>query len=146
MKSVLSIKHLVIFLLVSCFLVVCDQEPKNIETPPGFIYENFSDVHLNHWDALEAVEDGLVILYYYSPFCGYSGFFQPTITEYSYLHRDKVNLYFINAYQNRDQGEPDFEIIGIPVLIILNDREYVETIRGLDEIESYLTNLVSPDN
>lgn len=138
-------KNLLLTLLLLTLLTACSNnvEPSEQETPPEFNYASFSEVHLSHWDELSDVEDGLVILYYYSPYCDYCAMFEPTITEFSYLHRDTINLYFVNSSQIIDRGEPDFELFGVPALIILDDRAFVEMIRGLHNIEAYLNELVS---
>jgi len=125
--------------MFACEKAVDTQE----DIPPEYIYANFDDVHLKHWDEIDDLEDGLVILYYYSPYCDYCAMFEPTITEYSYLHRDTINLYFVNSSQIIDRGEPDFELFNVPALILLEDRTFTEMIRGLNNIEAYLKTLIA---
>lgn|GEM_PF-3480649 len=118
----------------------CESEPIEEDqlSPPEFVYSSFEDQHLTHWDDIDQLEDGVVFLYYYSPYCDYCKLFEPTITEFAYENSDDIIIYFVNSSQIVERGEPDFELFNVPALIKLEDQIFVEMIRGLSNIEDYL--------
>lgn len=101
-------------------------------------YDDFE--HLDHWDDLKNLTAEKTIIYYYSPFCDICIQLEEPVTKLLLQldpHRDVLladDGYLYGA------GEPDFELFGVPALIILEAGEFIELIRGSAPVLEYLNN------
>lgn len=99
-------------------------------------YNDFT--HISHWDDIQSFEDGTVLLYFYSPYCDICAAFEETMTSYAKRLEGHVPVYFANSSRLAERGTPNFETTGVPALFILHDREFVEMVRGLRQMEEAL--------
>jgi thiol-disulfide isomerase/thioredoxin len=127
-------------LLINCsllliFLIGC--KPK--EEPLS--YDSFN--HIEHWDDIKKIEMGLVIIYYYSPYCLVCQAIEEDVFKYAHAASKNYTIYFIHSGMILDQGEPNFEIPSTPALIILQDGELKQYERGPIAVVEYLKNLAN---
>lgn len=119
-----------IFFLLT--LAACkEEEPRT--------YDDFE--HLEYWSQVDDLEDGKVLIFYYSPYCPACKSIQEEVVGFRESHHDKVPLHFMVP---RDyQGTPPVELRSVPAILIFEDREFVEMIIGANNSKTYLAELAS---
>lgn len=126
------IKKILLCLLISIFLVSCQK------TLPNKDYADFN--HIDHWDELNTLPDGEVLLFYYSPFCTISKSIEDEVTEYFVILEDEgTPILLIHEGLIFEQGEQPLEVIETPSLLVYNNREFVEIISGAKPVTEYLS-------
>ena len=125
-------KKILLCLLIFIFLVSCQK------TLPNKDYADFN--HMDHWDELNTLPDGEVLLFYYSPFCTISKSIEDEVTEYFVILEDEgTPILLIHEGLIFEQGEQPLEVIETPSLLVYNNREFVEIISGAKPVTEYLS-------
>ena len=125
-------KKISLCLLIFIFLVSCQK------TLPNKDYADFN--HMDHWDELNTLPDGEVLLSYYSPFCTISKSIEYEVTEYFVILEDEgTPILLIHEGLIFEQGEQPLEVIETPSLLVYNNREFVEIISGAKPVTEYLS-------
>lgn len=125
-------KKILLCLLISIFLVSCQKKLPNKD------YADFN--HMDHWDELNTLPDGEVLLFYYSPFCTISKSIEDEVTEYFVILEDEgTPILLIHEGLIFEQGEQPLEVIETPSLLVYNNREFVEIISGAKPVTEYLS-------
>lgn len=118
---------IVIFTLVGCQKSLPEKD-----------YADFE--HMDHWDELNELPDGEVILFYYSPYCVISRSIEDEATEYFViLEESGIPVMLIHEGLIFEQGDQPLEVIETPSLLIYEDREFVEIISGAKPVTEYLS-------
>ncbi len=130
-----------LWLLISVILIGLSSGCKPHEETP-LNYDSFN--HIDHWDQLKDIEMGLVVIYYYSPYCLVCQAIEEDVFHYAHIANKTHVIYFIHAGLILDQGEPDFIIPSTPSLIIMMDRELLDIEAGPIAVVQYLKNLAEP--
>ena len=125
-------KKLVMILCMLFIFSGCAQEEK-------LTYDSFN--HIDHWDQLETIEDGLVIIYFYSEYCPVCVSIADDVLRYADLASQTHTIYFIETSAIHEQGMPGFDLPSTPSLIILEDNQLLEFQRGPINTVDYLKNL-----
>ncbi|MFP4286719.1 MAG: thioredoxin family protein [Candidatus Izemoplasmataceae bacterium] len=129
-------KKLFISLLLSTILILAgcseSEEPKS--------YDKFN--HIDHWDQLNDLGDGLTLIYYYSPYCEVCIGIESEVTSQLVKLEDTYTIYLIDDGEIYEQGEQPFET-RIPSLFIFENGILIESILGSIPVLDYLDNLTS---
>ena len=95
---------------------------------------------MDHWDELNTLPDGEVLLFYYSPFCTISKSIEDEVTEYFViLEGEGTPILLIHEGLIFEQGTQPLEVIETPSLLVYNNREFVEIISGAKPVTEYLS-------
>lgn len=122
-----------IFLFLIIFTLVACQKAL-----PNKDYADFE--HMDHWDELNSLPDGEVLLFYYSPFCTISKSIEDEATEYFVILEEAgTPIILIHEGLIFEQGEQPLEVIETPSLLVYNNREFVEIISGAKPVTEYLS-------
>lgn len=121
---------LIVFFMVT--LAACKEEvPKT--------YDDFE--HLDYWSQVDDLEDGKVLVFYYSPYCPACKSIQEEVVGFKETYGKQVPLHFMVP---RDyQGTPPVELKSVPAILIFEDREFTEMIIGANNCKTYLAELAS---
>lgn len=103
-------------------------------------YDQFN--HIDHWDKLNDLEDGLTLIYYYNPFCEVCISIESEVTSQLVKLEDTYIIYLIDDGEIYEQGEPPFET-RIPSLFVFENGILIESILGSVPVLEYLDNLIS---
>lgn len=126
------LKKIILIILVTFSLVACQKDLPNKD------YADFD--HMDHWDELNDLPDGEVILFYYSPYCVISKSIEDEATEYFViLEESGIPVILIHEGLIFEQGEQPLEVIETPSLLIYEDKEFVEIISGAKPVTEYLS-------
>ncbi|MGE4379267.1 MAG: hypothetical protein AB7E16_05140, partial [Candidatus Izemoplasmatales bacterium] len=125
-------KKIILVIIIVLTMVACQKDLPNKD------YIDFN--HMEHWDELETLPDGEVLLFYYSPYCVISKSIEDEATEYFViLENAGTPIYLINEGFIFEQGEQPLEVIETPSLLIYNNQEFVEIISGAKPVTEYLS-------
>jgi len=113
------------------FLIGC-------QSTQAHAYEDFP--HIDHWDAVNEMNDPLTILYFYSPTCQVCISIEEPVLSLVYELQPHVTIYLVHSGQIFEQGTPPVENESVPSLIILENGEFKELIRGSNHVVDYLEN------
>jgi hypothetical protein len=126
------IKKIFLVLVISILLLSCQKSLPNKD------YADFE--HMDHWDELNTLPDGEVLLFYYSPFCTISKSIEDEVTEYFViLEGEGTPILLIHEGLIFEQGTQPLEVIETPSLLVYNNREFVEIISGAKPVTEYLS-------
>lgn len=127
-------KLLIISVLFIGILTACNRD----EDGPTFTYNDFE--HLDHWDDLELLTEAKTIIYYYSPFCDICIQLEEPVTKLLNQIEPYRAIYLADDGYLYGAGEPNFELFGVPALIILKHGTFHELVRGSRPVLDYLEN------
>ena len=83
---------------------------------------------------------GLAIVDFYADWCGPCRKLSPIVDEIETELSDKVKFMKINTDENIDKAK-EFQVSGLPTLLIFKDGEVVERLVGLMPKNSIITNI-----
>ena len=122
----------IFFVFLICFSLIACQKPL-----PDKDYADFE--HMDHWDELNSLPDGEVVLFYYSPYCVISKSIEDEATEYFVILEDLgTPVILIHEGLIFEQGTQPLEVIETPSLLIYEDGAFVEIISGAKPVTEYL--------
>ena len=122
----------IFFVFLICFSLIACQKPL-----PDKDYSDFE--HMDHWDELNSLPDGEVVLFYYSPYCVISKSIEDEATEYFVILEDLgTPVILIHEGLIFEQGTQPLEVIETPSLLIYEDGAFVEIISGAKPVTEYL--------
>ena len=98
-------------------------------------YDMFDHIY-SFEDALTQ-EEGTYYVYFYSPTCGYCNLIKEQMIDYTLTAPDGIKMYLLNA-QDMSSFTNDFDITGTPSVIVVENNEYVESVKGYTNVLSYL--------
>lgn len=127
-----------IFILIIVIFISLNAFGCSTETQPVYNYNDFE--HLEHWDDLLALTANKTIIYYYSPYCDICIQLEESVTKMLKQLEPYRDIYLADDGYLYGQGDPGFELFGVPALIILLDGEFYELVRGSLPVVSYLEN------
>lgn len=127
---------LLIFLFVT-LLSACGNQEEEKKNPR---YQDFN--HIEHWDDLNQFTEEKTIVYYYSPNCIICIQLEEPVTKLLKELEAHRTVFLANDGYIYDQGEPGFDIPPVPSLIIFENKEFKEIIKGSIPVIDYLENEV----
>ena len=123
-------------LCVSMILIGVLSACSNKDDSPTHGYSDFE--HLDHWDDLKLLTGTKTIIYYYSPFCDICIQLEEPVTKLLSQLEPYRDIRLADDGYLYGAGEPEFELFGVPALIILKDGAFYELIRGSRPVLDYL--------
>lgn len=127
-------KHLrivVFIILITLILAACGKE----ETTS---YKDFQ--HIDHWDDLSILEGETTIIYFYNRLCPICIELEEPITKLLKELENDYEIFLIEDESIFEQGEPPFELPGVPSLLLFEQGEFDRVVRGSNPVIEYLEN------
>jgi thiol-disulfide isomerase/thioredoxin len=128
----MRIGYIIFTVFILLTLAACqEKDPKT--------YEDFE--HLEYWSEVDDLEEGKILIFYYSPYCPACKSIQEEVVGFKETHGDKVPLHFMIP---RDyQGTPPVELRSVPAILVFEDHAFIEMIIGANNCKAYLSELAS---
>ncbi len=128
----IAMKRLMMILMVLFILVACEPEPETTETRE---YDDYT--HLERWSKIDDLEDGTILIYYYSFYCSACISIKEDIFDYADSN-PAIPIYLMATGDIRSQGSPPTNIPSVPALLVFEDHAYVEMHSGATSVLDYL--------
>ncbi len=131
LENKVMLKKILLILIIVLSLMACQKPLADKD------YADFE--HMDHWDELNDLPNGEVVLFYYSPYCVISRSIEDEATEYFViLENSGIPVILIHEGLIFEQGTQPLEVIETPSLLIYEDGEFVEIISGAKPVTEYL--------
>lgn len=85
----------------------------------------------------ETIQEGLVLLDFWAPWCGPCKMISPILEEISEEYGDKVKVVKVNVDENQ-QAAAEFQVMSIPTLFFLQNGKEVDKVLGYRPKEALL--------
>lgn len=91
--------------------------------------EDFLTITGSTWDAQVSQSHGIVLVYFWAPWCGHCTRYAPIFEELAKEYKGKMAFAKLNCDENPDVASR-CEVRGTPTLVIYRDGEKIDSIVG----------------
>lgn len=120
-----------LIIIYSIILMGCEKIPTT--------YASFDEIHIESWDEVDdLLEDGLFLIYYYSPHCPDCKSIEVEFSEIIFKKSEQMTIYLMKSMSVDEQGIPPITLRGVPALFIYEDQVFQEMILGPGNVINYL--------